>query len=335
LTGCILYLDPLGTTDMKNLTATMIEDPDFGMVAHLAVGNLSAQIAPKFGSNVFSFEVDGMPLIHTDRAKLLEHKYTGNFIIFPAPNRVRDRKFTYNGVTADMQDFPQRGGDEPLIHGLLHEAEFEYSDPVFQNDVAVFETSIVWDENQPFFHMFPWKCRFIQRYELSSAGLKQIYSVENLGDTTLPFGYARHPSFIRCSGDETTLMIPAEALARMDDSFLPTGEWLDVRGVMFRQFDLRGSVHATADLRLDHVFKLEAGKHPIIDHTTKGVRIHLKSSDEFRFCVCHTLAGTIELEPQTCSTDPFNAADPKEAGLLEVAPGETRTGFIMYEVEQY
>jgi aldose 1-epimerase len=51
-------------------------------------------IAPEFGSNLFRFRVGEHDLIYTDPILLSKRDYTGTFVLWPFPNRVRAKRYT-------------------------------------------------------------------------------------------------------------------------------------------------------------------------------------------------------------------------------------------------
>src|ERR1700730_13509554 len=65
--------------------------------AHNPARNLHARIAPDLGSNFYSFKVGEHELLHAEPEKLRERAHTGNFVLWPFPNRVRHKHYTYQG----------------------------------------------------------------------------------------------------------------------------------------------------------------------------------------------------------------------------------------------
>ncbi|MDB5265162.1 MAG: aldose 1-epimerase [Parcubacteria group bacterium] len=317
--------------------ATTYQDEKLGTIASLKSGALSAEIAVDCGSNLISLKTDERELIHTNREALLEHAYTGCFVLYPFPNRIRDRKFTFENTSYSLENYPKRVDDNALIHGLAHDAEWNIDGvPTVEGDTALVTTSMHWDSSQEYFDVFPVPSKLTLTYRLSELGLRIEYLVTNTSDKRMPFGFALHPSFKRLSGDETMLTLPANQVMRMDKDLLPTNELLDLDLVMFRQFDLRKPVPVNAALRLDHVFTdLIPDEPAVISYPTENLEVSIRASADCKFIVLHTLGKdrTIEIEPQTCSTDAVNANDPGANGLLTLEPEATHVGFIEYSVK--
>ena len=311
-------------------------DPQLGTIVRLQNNDLSAEIAVSCGSNLISLTHKGRQLIHVNKENLLEHGYTGCFVLYPFPNRIRDRKFTFEGTLYSLDGYPKRVADDALIHGVAHDATWSIeTEPKINNDSIVFSTSMNWNDSQEYFPTFPVTSKLMLTYILSKQEIKIEYDVLNTSDKNMPFGFALHPSFERLSGDETTIALPAKKVMRMDEKLLPTWEALDLDQVMFRQFDLRQPIPVTAALRLDHVFtNLIPNEHVIIAHPNEKLSVHVSASEDCKFVVLHTLGKdrTIEVEPQTCSTDAFNAPDPTAGGLISLKPDERHVGFIQYAV---
>jgi aldose 1-epimerase len=167
------------------------------------------------------------------------------------------------------------------------------------------------------------------------------YEVWNKGSQDMPFGFALHPYFSILSGrDDTLVSIPANTVMEADDELLPTGRLLDVRGIMYAMFDLREPV-PVGNLKLDHVYtNLQKNESAVIEYRKQAMKLRVSASEESTHMVIYTPPGEDNpffcLENQTCSTDAINLHQQglKEmAHLLELHPGETRTGYIQYAIE--
>jgi aldose 1-epimerase len=78
----------------------------------------------------------------------------------------------------------------------------------------------------------------------------------------------------------------------------------------------------------------------VIEYRQQAIKLRALASDEFTHMVIYTPpeedAPFFCLENQTCSTDAINLHHQgltEMAHLLELRPGESRTGFIQYVVE--
>lgn len=334
----------------SSFAAEIIDDPEIGSIilslfyedSQHPERSLSASIAPEFGSNLFRFRVGTHDIIHCERAMLQRMDFTGDFVLWPFPNRVRDKRYSYRGHDYSLADVKRQQGNAVLIHGLVLDRVWQYESPKVLPD-AVSVTTYV-DINQESGHLYeayPFASRLSLTYTLTNVGLSIKYEVQNLGSMTLPYGFALHPYFsVLADRRDTYISVPAAAVMEADDNLLPTGRVLDVTGLMYTPFDLRTPV-AVSQLKLDHVYtELQPGAAVVIEHRTEGIQINITGTDDFTHVVVYT-AGADEpyfcLEHQTCSTDAINLARQGEerqkmAHLLELDPGESSCGLLQYHV---
>ncbi len=55
---------------------------------------ITVSIAPERGSNMFKFTYGNYDIIYTEPELLQSCGFTGNFVLFPTPNRVKDATYT-------------------------------------------------------------------------------------------------------------------------------------------------------------------------------------------------------------------------------------------------
>jgi aldose 1-epimerase len=304
--------------------------------------SIEVGIAPDLGSNLFRFRVGQYDLIYSDPDLLRQRDFTGNFPLWPLPNRVRDKRYVYQGRSYSLAGLKRPGGNDVLVHGLVFDRQWQYEMPVVGQDSVSVKTSIEITPQSPFYQGYPFESRLSLTYTLTKNALAASYTVENTGSQDMPFGFALHPYFSTLSGkDETLVSIPAHSVMEADNDLLPTGRVLDVTGIMYAMFDLREPV-PVGNLKLDHVYTdLQKNASALIEYRKQGLKLRISTSEEFTHMVIYTLplkehASYFCLENQTCSTDAINLAHRglgKIAHLLELHPGETSTGFVQYAVE--
>jgi len=301
--------------------------------------SITVGVAPDLGSNMFRFRVGEHDLILCDPALLKRIDFTGAFVLWPLPNRVRDKRYTYRGRTYSLEDVHRPQGNNVLIHGLVFDRPWQRDAPTLTPDGIAVTTHVDITPESPHYHAYPFESRLSLTYTLTRNGVSVTYAVHNRGAHTLPYGFALHPYFVTLSGPEDTLVgIPAAAVMEADDELLPTGRVLEVDGVMYAMFDLRAPV-PVGRLKLDHVYtRLNPDAAAVIDYHGQGLRLRLSATDDFTHMVIYTLGDGpyLCLENQTCATDAVNLADrglADMAHLLEAQPGETRTGAIHYTID--
>lgn len=327
--GARIEVEPEIGSTVISLTYTDTQDPS---------RSIEVGIAPELGSNMFRFRVGTHDIIYTERDLLKRMDFTGNFVLWPFPNRIRDKKYTYQGQSYSLAEVTRPQGNAVLIHGLVFDRPWQYEQPVIGPDAASVTTFVEMAPDSPYFASYPFRSRLSLTYMLTSQGVTITYRVENKDTHKLPFGFALHPYFsLLGSPDETYVQLPAEAVMEADDELLPTGRVFDVNKLMYAMYDLR-QPRPLPSLLLDHVYtNLHKQEAAILDYRKLGMQLHLKASDDFTHIVIYAPAGQpfCCIEHQTCSTDAINLHNQGEhereiAHLLEVPPGESFTGSLHY-----
>ena len=246
-------------------------------------------IAPEFGSNRYRFRVGEHDLTYTDQELLKNRNYTGTFVLWPFPNRVRGKRYTYQGQQYTLEHVHRPGGDAALVHGLVFDQPWHYTQPVIEPHAVSVTTSIDINPESPNFRAYPFDSRLSLTYTLFGTELSVTYQVHNTGARTLPFGFAMHPYFSTFADKHDILLsIPAQAVMEADDEMLPTGRIFDVRKVMYAMYDLR-SPTPVACLKLDHVYtQLSRPALSIIDYTKLGMQLYVSATDDFTHQVIFT-----------------------------------------------
>lgn len=305
--------------------------------------NITVCIAPDLGSNMFRFRVGEHDLIYCDEDLLKSRAFTGNFVLWPLPNRMREKRYVYQGHTYSLETLKRPSGNDVLIHGLVFDRQWLYEQPVSTQDSVSVTTYIDITPTSPFYQGYPFDSRLSLTYTVTKNGVTVTYRVQNNGSKEMPFGFALHPYFSTLSGKENTLVsIPADYVMEADEELLPTGRLLDVRNIMYAMFDLRQPV-PIANLKLDHVY---TGLHPhesaVIEYREQAMKLRITASEDFTHMVIFTPPPEVSgaffcLENQTCSTDAINLTHRglgEIAHLLELRPREERSGFLQYMIER-
>lgn len=298
--------------------------------------SITIEIAPDLGSNLFRFRIGTHEIIHCAPELLKQRGFTGNFVLWPFPNRMREKRYTYQGQAYSLEALER---PEVLIHGLVYDRQWQYALPMVGPDAVSITTFVEMTPESPHYAAYPFESRLSLTYTLTHQGVRVAYLVENRGAQMLPYGFGLHPYFSLLSGRAHTLVsLPASAVMEADDALLPTGRLLPVDGIMYAMFDLRQPT-PVGNLRLDHVYTaLGLDEHAEIFYQTEGLLLRIAASQDFTHAVIFTPAGRpyFCLEQQTCSTDAINLQQrglQEMAHLLEVPPGAASGGFVDYLVE--
>lgn len=295
----------------------------------LGAGTQIVRIFPEMGSNLFSYKVDDQEfLMNAGDINQKGVKFGGIPILFPTPNRVRGGVFLYKGKA-----YPQvKNGETRLIHGLVCDERWNYENPIVENNTVKVVTVLCVEKGHPIYDAFPFPFLLRMTYTLSLQGLTILYSVENLGDECLPFGFALHPFFGKIDAEASIfIQVPAENVMEAD-ACMPSGKLLKVEST---RYDIR-QPRALQDLDLDDVYwKLNATQKAVIEYRTLGRKMELSASDDFSHMVVFTPKDRpcFCLENQTCSTDAHNlyaAGLEGISGLIRLPPGDIHEGWIRF-----
>jgi len=295
---------------------------------------LIASIAPELGSNLFSLTWDKLPIIISDKRLLEKCGFTGCFVLFPTPNRVKNSTFIFQKKSYVLK----RRGEIVPIHGLVFTEPWTFTKPIVTNRGVSFKTSISITKTSPLLEAFPFPCILTLEYNLYAKGIKITYTVKNTGSSKLPFGFALHPYFNRLSGsDKTLISVPATSwMESSPESLLPSGKLISVAG---KPFNIQKPT-PLEKLNLDHVYTdMNPNHFATIDYQAQHIKVNLKTSPDFTHAVVYTgEPSAVCIENQTCSTDAHNLYArglKKESHLLIIKPKQSHSGFIQYEILPY
>lgn len=303
-------------------------------VYHLEDGQGNGmEIWPGQGFNVYRWYVEhGGPqeMLYQSPA-LFEEKRptrTGNPVLFPFPNRIRDAKFSWEGREYALPKSDNNGRNS--IHGFVCRLPWRVVDQGADGNQAWITGEFQGSKDAPDLGKhWPADYRIKLTYRFLGARLRLDIEVHNPDQKTLPFGLGFHPYF-SLSGfgrEEAVVGVPARKywpLAENLPASLPQG----VEGMR----DLREGKEV-GTLQLDDVLTdVDQG-----DRNAEGLfrfgwlldwqkrrRLDLFCSPSFRelvvFSPIHREAFCIE--PYTCVTDAANLANKGwETGWLALAPG--------------
>ncbi len=295
---------------------------------------MSIKIAPELGSNLFSWIYDGHEIIYTEQEVLEQAGFTGTYVLFPTPNRVKDFTYTWNNKQYILK---KNGKKVDIHHQLVYDQKWTHTTPEIHGEYVSVKTAITIDESSSLYEGFPFPCTLTLEYRLYDHKVDVLYTVHNTGTDTLPFGFGLHPHFARLSGNEKTLItIPAtQYMENLPGTMIPNGK---LRDVAHTSEDVRTPT-MVGTLNLDHVYtNIIPNQMATVDYTTLGFKVILHPTEEFTHIVIWTgHPKAVCIENQTCSTDAHNlyaAGFTKESHLLTLEGGATTSGTISYEIVQ-
>ena len=275
-------------------------------------------VVTEVGATLRRFSVDGRDVVHGfDVTETIKGGRGQNLI--PWPNRIRDGRYTFNGITQQL------ALTEPARHNASHGLA-RYVPWVLVEQQADTVVNRVRIHPQP-----GWSGTLDATitHRVSADGLTVTVEATNLSDEELPFGYGAHPYLTvgESSVDEVQLTVPAASYLEVDDRLLPA-----------RLSAVDGTVY---DLRRSTVLgsaNLDTAMTDLTRDSDRRWRIRLTLGDRYAelwgdetFAWTQVFTGGpnrdagVAVEPMTCGPNAFNAG-PTHDDLRVLAPQETFVG---------
>lgn len=292
---------------------------------------LEVKICPAAGANMFSMVYDGRELLHgPENMAEFEGGSRGTPVLYPAPNRVAGGKFSFEGRSFDWGT----NDKDRFLHALVRDLPWRFEiGPADEHGVSV-ECWLDFAPGTELYEKFPFEHRLSLIYSLGEQGVMVRYRVQNLGERTLPYGFALHPYFNFLGSRESAILcVPAQAHMEAVD-LMPTGRLEPLGGMAY---DITAPI-PVPELVLDDVYwGMRPGQPAWIEYREVGIRVELASSVEFTHMVVYIQPRNnfFCVENQTCSTDAHNLYARglvKESNLLLAQAGETSEGWIHYRI---
>ena len=262
-----------------------------------------AAVVTEVGATLRSFTVDGAETLYT----FAEDEPAGSKgrQLVPWPNRIRDGRYTYEGVTRQLA--VNEIDRNTALHGLAQGAAWQV---VRQASDEVVLSTVIYPQQG-----WDWVLEVAIGHRVDDAGLTVTVDAKNLGAGTAPYGYGTHP-YVAADVATTRLTLPfAEELLVDPERLLP----IEVAPVT-AEHDFR-EPRAVGDTFFDTALTgapsqwevvLDLGDKTLAfwaDETLPWVQIYTNPARD-----------AIAVEPMTCGPDAFNEG-PTRAGLITLAPG--------------
>jgi aldose 1-epimerase len=293
--------------------------------------SLEVKICPDAGANLFSMVYEGNELIAgPENMAEFDGGALGTPVLYPAPNRVADGKFSFEGRSFDWG----HNNKDRFLHALVRDVPWNFQvGSASENGVSV-ECWIDFAPGTELYGKFGFEHRLSLIYSLDEQGVMVRYRVQNRDERTLPFGFALHPYFNFLGSRESAILCaPAQAHMEAID-LMPTGKLEPLEGAAF---DITEPT-PVPELVLDDVYWGMRPEQPAwIEYRDAGIRLELASSAEFTHLVVYIQPQNnfFCVENQTCSTDAHNLHARglvKESNLLLAGAGETSEGWVHYRI---
>lgn len=291
-----------------------------------------------------------------DLESLKTHPFhSGQPILFPFPNRVREGKFTFEGQSYFMKGLLERGWDKgagQAIHGLVADRVWTVEFATADDMGVTVRSSLQLDAFPDIYEQYPFPCKIAITYTLKEGVLEMLTEVTNTGDKTLPMGFGIHPWFpvalrpalhtpdglaaiSAADRGKSQVSVPASALWKLE-KLMPTGEIVSV-AENNSYYDLR-EWRSLEDNFFDNVFTqidhaADGWSSSGVRDTETGLEMYIAADEKFREWVLYAPLErrVVALEPYTCTTDAVNL-EPQgvDAGLIALPAGEMWSGVIKF-----
>ena len=273
-------------------------------------------LVPQRGACVLQLTLGGQNILdgYHEPHELELLAWSKNIVLFPFPNRLKDGKYTFDGV--DYQYPINNAATQNAIHGHGKDVEMQVKN-VFTDSDSASITCRYQNEGQdnpfPFPHSFEVTFSLLKPHHL-----RVKMSLRNDGHTAMPAGLGWHP-YVSLTDDvaDLTLQMPACERIEIDQRMLPTGT-----KTTYTAFAQPTKIGNTV---LDNGFFIaqnEAKQAEISLVAPQGTLHYWQQMGvgKFNFVQIFTPPHRtcIALEPMTCNIDAFNSGD----GLVVLLPTE-------------
>lgn len=263
-------------------------------VYHLNNGLIQLSL-DSVGAYIVESQVEGVPLI--PKARDGRGTHGGASVLIPFANRIRDAKYTYNGIVYELP----KNNEGNAIHGFARNRTFQVVSQ--RRDSIEFESTLK-DPGYPF------PLNIVIIYELKGRSLSTTVRAYNLGDEKCPLMVGFHP-YYNISGKWAIATSTETEVLKYSDRYFPTG---------FKEPYNFNSIKDLSKMSFDNCFTgggeltLESDLHTL-KITRNGFDYFVVYNGEYSW------GKSVAIEPMTGAPDCFN----NRLGLIELESGEKYT----------
>ncbi len=278
----------------------------------------SFAIVPAFGANLLDLKFNHISVLdgYQTPEELVKNSWSKNIILFPFPNRLRDGRYTHEGIS---YQFDINNADtQNAIHGFSKDVLMTVAK--VKTDAQTGSITCVY-EHDGTHKAYPFKFMFKIMFILRGGEFEIEMKFNNLENKPIPVGLGWHPYFrISEKSDDTSLQMPDCQLIMIDERMLPTG-----KKQAFKDFEALKKIGSTF---LDNGFYInnQTENAEVILQSELGTLTYWQETGAAKwnyvqvFTPPHRLS--IAIEPMTCNMDAFNNKD----GLVLLTPKATLDG---------
>lgn len=293
----------------------------------IVIGNKSGDsfsVLPTHGAAISNLTLNHESVVKFPLAEGDFAKGYPSALLFPFPNRVRDGKYSFEGV--DYQLSRNETGRTHALHGFVSDEVFEVIDQK-RNSVTLKHSYQGGKDGYP----FPFELEVTYSI-VRNHTFRLSYKITNTGTQNMPCGFGWHPYFNlkdKKVGD-LEISLPNHYTFEVDDATIPflTNEAGTHEITEGTSLSLKNEI-------LDNVYKVaDAGKFAETKLTDGELTLTIKQQtgkNLLNYIVLYTppSRNSIAIEPQTANINAFN----NEGGLIILEAGKTVKGTVDVSLE--
>jgi len=222
----------------------------------------------------------------TDEADYSNSSKNSSFIMAPWANRIRDGKFTFGGMTYQLNTTKDDG---TARHGDVRKRPWQ----VLESD----ETSIQLRLRSIDFGDMNWPFAFTIEavYTLEEEDFIWELALKNEDEREMPAGFGHHPYFVRTGENMPMLQFSVDQQYTLIDA-MPEA----AAGEIDPELDFRELRPVSDALQMDNLFRGEHANQPnVLHYEDWGITVEMTADDIFSHTILYSSPdGTIAVEPQ-------------------------------------
>lgn len=277
---------------------------------HVSNETISCKIYQNLGASIQEFSKNGITLFKGFR-KVDDYKieHTSS-ILSPFPGRIEHGTYVHDHKTYQL-DTNENNRDN-AIHGLVAHEHFECTHSQSSQDQATLVFSY---QPKKTIEGYPFLYKVEVTYILTDHSLHVKIRMENLDETTIPFGLGWHPYFLCTDIKNSMLQFNSTEEILCDTEMIPIGE---------KSID-KASSFPIDELHFDTCYTLDQKKVSLKTSEYSVDMEVLNSEDQYIQIFTPHARDCIALEPMTCAPDAFNNG----MGILQLEPEDSYTYSIL------
>lgn len=244
---------------------------------------------------------------------------TSSFLMLPWVNRIRDGKFTFEGVEYQLEVTKDDG---TARHGDVRKRPWEVMSSDEMRCLLTVDSRDFDDVN------FPFVFSAQEEVTLKENQLIVTVTLTNEDSRPMPCGFGHHPYFVSLPDDPPSVQIPCSHYWVLDERLMPTGEIFPVDN----HLDFRNGREVNGEY--NDILTQLTHDNIVIVYLNTGTRVQM-NMEYAKHYLLFTPKGedSVAIEPMTLVTDGFNLPLPSDTtGLWVLQSGESKSSQLVIDV---